>query len=85
MKKTRFKELLAVGLGNIVSGIFFGTGCIMIEHADNLWIHPEIAEDDGVAESKTTARRQRKPSEAKTTATSQPTSAEADEQLASSD
>ena len=52
----------------------------MIEHADNLWIHPEIAEDDSVSETKTAGKRQ-----PKSTATSQPNSVEADEQLASSD
>lgn len=72
MKKTRFKELLAVGVGNIVSGIFFGTGCILIEHADNLWIHPETAQDESVSETKTTA-------------TKQPKSTETDEQIASND
>ena len=41
MKTTKFKKLLLVGLGNIVSGIFFGAGCIMIEHADNTWWHAE--------------------------------------------
>jgi hypothetical protein len=47
MKKTRLKRLLVVGLGNIVSGIFFGTGCILIEQADKTWIHPEtISQDD---------------------------------------
>jgi hypothetical protein len=46
MKKTRLKRLLVVGLGNIVSGIFFGTGCILIEQADKTWIHPEIISQD---------------------------------------
>jgi hypothetical protein len=47
MKKIRLKRLLLVGLGNIVSGIFFGTGCILIEYADNTWFHPEtISQDD---------------------------------------
>ena len=46
MKKTSLKRLLAVGLGNIVSGIFFGTGCILIEQADKTWIHPETISQD---------------------------------------
>lgn len=37
MKKAKFKALLAGGIGNLVSGIFFGTGCIIIEHIDNTW------------------------------------------------
>ncbi len=41
MRKTRFKKLLWVGLGNIVSGIFFGVGCILVEHADNKWWNAE--------------------------------------------
>jgi hypothetical protein len=48
MKKTRLKRLFIVGLGNVVSGIFFGTGCILVEQADRTWIHPEaISQDDG--------------------------------------
>jgi hypothetical protein len=43
VKITRFKELLLVGLGHIAAGIFFGTGCIIVEHADNTWWHPETA------------------------------------------
>jgi hypothetical protein len=46
MKKTRLKRLLVVGLSNIVSGIFFGTGCILIEQADKTWIHPETISQD---------------------------------------
>ena len=46
MKKTRLKELLVVGLSNVISGVFFGTGCIMIEHADNTWWHNESASDE---------------------------------------
>ncbi len=41
MKTTKFKKLLLIGLGNIVSGIFFGTGCILIEHIDNTWWHAD--------------------------------------------
>jgi hypothetical protein len=31
------KGVLAVVLGNLVSGMFFGTGCIIVEHIDNTW------------------------------------------------
>ncbi len=41
MKTTKFRKLLLVGLGNIVSGIFFGAGCIIVEHADNTWWHAD--------------------------------------------
>ena len=38
MEKTRLKQLLLLGLGNITAGMFFGTGCIIVEHANNiLW------------------------------------------------
>jgi hypothetical protein len=46
MQKTRLKRLLVVGLGNVVSGIFFGTGCILVEQADRTWIHPETISQD---------------------------------------
>jgi hypothetical protein len=29
--------VFAVVLGNLVSGMFFGTGCIIVEHIDNVW------------------------------------------------
>jgi hypothetical protein len=29
--------IFTVVLGNLVSGIFFGTGCIIVEHIDNVW------------------------------------------------
>jgi hypothetical protein len=41
VKTSKFKKLLLVGLGNIVSGICFGLGCIAIEHIDNTWWHAE--------------------------------------------
>ena len=38
MHKTRLKQLLLLGLGHITAGMFFGTGCIIVERADNiLW------------------------------------------------
>ena len=38
MEKTRLKQLLLLGLGHITAGMFFGTGCIIVEHANNiLW------------------------------------------------
>jgi hypothetical protein len=48
MTKIRYKELLVVGLGNVVSGIFFGTGCILVEHVDNTWLHPETVAEEAV-------------------------------------
>ena len=58
MKKTRLKRLLAVGLGNIVSGIFFGTGCILVEQADRAWIHPEtISQDDNSSDDEAPMKR----------------------------
>ncbi len=48
MPKIRYKELLVVGLGNIVSGIFFGVGCIIVEHVDNTWLHPETVAEEAV-------------------------------------
>jgi hypothetical protein len=56
MTKIRYKELLVVGLGNVVSGIFFGTGCIIVEHVDNTWLHPEtVAEETVEPKHKSTA------------------------------
>jgi hypothetical protein len=46
VRKTKFKRLLLVGLGNLVSGMFFGTGCIIVEHADNTWWHVEANTSD---------------------------------------
>ena len=53
MRKTKFKKLLLVGLGNLVSGIFFGVGCILVEHADNTWWHAESdrSKDEEIAEA----------------------------------
>lgn len=35
MKKYKLKKLLVIGLCNLTSGIFFGAGCIIVEHIDN--------------------------------------------------
>ena len=37
MNQTKFKQILAIGLGNIVSGMLFGTGCLIVEHIDDSW------------------------------------------------
>ena len=37
MSQTKFKKILAIGLGNIVSGMLFGTGCLIVEHIDDSW------------------------------------------------
>jgi hypothetical protein len=56
MTKIRYKEILMIGLGNIVSGMFFGAGCIIVEHVDNTWIHPEtVAEETVEPKPKSTA------------------------------
>ncbi len=43
LKKIKFKRILQAGLSNIVSGMLFGAGCIIIEHADNTWWHVDNA------------------------------------------
>jgi hypothetical protein len=56
MTKIRYKELLMVGLGNVVAGMFFGVGCIIVEHVDNTWLHPEtVAEETVEPKQKSTA------------------------------
>ena len=61
MEKTRLKQLLLLGLGNITAGMFFGTGCIIVEHANNiLWPEEDatpakIAADRTVTPALTTA------------------------------
>ena len=37
METTRFRQLLLIGLGNLAAGMFFGTGCIIVEHIDSVW------------------------------------------------
>jgi|GEM_PF-2724403 len=41
MKKYKLKRLLVLGLCNLTSGIFFGAGCITVEHIDNTWWQSE--------------------------------------------
>ena len=61
MEKTRLKQLLLLGLGHITAGMFFGTGCIIVEHANNiLWPDEDstsarIAADQTVTPALTTA------------------------------
>jgi hypothetical protein len=56
MPKIRYKELLMVGLGNVAAGMFFGVGCIIVEHVDNTWLHPEnVAEETVEPKQKSTA------------------------------
>jgi hypothetical protein len=46
VRKTKFKKLFLVCLGNLVSGMFFGAGCLIVEHADNTWWHAETNTSD---------------------------------------
>jgi hypothetical protein len=46
------KGVFAVVLGNLVSGMFFGTGCIIVEHIDNTW----WPTDDTTAEAEPTPK-----------------------------
>jgi hypothetical protein len=42
MNANRHKRILSAGLlGNLISGMFFGTGCLIVEHIDNTWISKE--------------------------------------------
>jgi hypothetical protein len=52
------KGVLAVVLGNLVSGMFFGTGCIIVEHIDNTWwpTDDNTAQEEPTPKSKLTAR-----------------------------
>ncbi len=40
-KKSKFKKLLLVGLGNLSAGIVFGVGCIIAERVDDIWFQSE--------------------------------------------
>jgi hypothetical protein len=53
VRKTKFKKLLLVGLGNLVSGMFFGVGYILVEHADNTWwnVESDRSKDEEIAEA----------------------------------
>lgn len=54
MKKTRLTELLLFGLSNIAAGMLFGTGYLMIEHADNsLWPADDTATEKTATEKST--------------------------------
>jgi hypothetical protein len=38
----RRNKILSAGLlGNLVSGMFFGVGCLIVEHIDNKWFSTE--------------------------------------------
>jgi hypothetical protein len=37
VETTRFRQLLLIGLGHLAAGMFFGTGCIIVEHVDHVW------------------------------------------------
>ena len=53
MEKTRLKQLLLLGLGNITAGMFFGTGCIIVEHANNILWPDEDATPAKIAADRT--------------------------------
>jgi hypothetical protein len=52
------KGILTFVLGNLVSGMFFGTGCIIVEHIDNVWwpTDDNTAQEEPTPKSKLTAR-----------------------------
>jgi hypothetical protein len=50
------KGVLTVVLGNLVSGMFFGTGCIIVEHIDNVW----WPNDDNTAQTEPNPKPQTK-------------------------
>jgi hypothetical protein len=52
------KGVLAFVLGNLVSGMFFGTGCIIVEHIDNVWwpTDDNTAQEQPTPKSKVAAR-----------------------------
>jgi hypothetical protein len=52
VSQTKFKQILAIGLGNIVSGMLFGTGCLIVEHIDDSW---SPTDNTAQAEDKTTS------------------------------
>jgi hypothetical protein len=57
VSQTKFKQILAIGLGNIVSGMLFGTGCLIVEHIDESW---SPADNIAQAEDKTTPTKMAK-------------------------
>jgi hypothetical protein len=83
MKKTRLKELFLVGLSNVVSGVFFGTGCIMIEHADNAWWHNENASDEETIPEQKSVAVKKNPTKTKPAPVDNDELADLDESVAS--
>jgi hypothetical protein len=67
MTKIRYKELLVVGLSNIASGMFFGAGCIIVEHVDNTWLHPENVAEEAAEPTPKSAKTVKKSSPADNT------------------
>ena len=50
MNASRHKRILSAGLlGNLISGMFFGTGCLIVEHIDSTW----LSKDDNAQEETT--------------------------------
>jgi hypothetical protein len=49
VETTRFRQLLAIGLGHLAAGMFFGTGCIIVEHVDRIWWSAEDTEPEKTA------------------------------------
>jgi hypothetical protein len=41
--KTKFRKLLFRGLCNLISGMVFGTGCLVAEHVDSYLEHSKEA------------------------------------------
>ncbi len=42
MNANRRNKILSAGLlGNLVSGMFFGVGCLIVEHIDSKWFADE--------------------------------------------
>jgi hypothetical protein len=83
VKKPRLKELLLVGLSNVVSGVFFGTGCIMIEHADNAWWHNESAADEETIPEQKSVAVEKHPTKTKPALVDNDELADLDESVAS--
>ena len=51
MKKIRLQELFLFGFVNLAAGMFFGTGCVIVEHADNiLWPTEDTAQEKTATE-----------------------------------
>ncbi len=54
----RHKRILSAGLlGNLISGMFFGIGCLIVEHIDNKWFaSDETAQQEPTAKPKVANR-----------------------------